>query len=67
MQQPLSSLPHIRFSVDKFYDRNSRNTQEKGRPLGGGQTGNSGKALLGPLLQQEGMRTSNTFPWLLAP
>ena len=35
MQQPLSSLPHIRFSVDKFYDRNSRNTQEKGRPLGG--------------------------------
>ena len=27
-----------------------------------GQTRNSGKALLGPLLQQEGMKTSNRFP-----
>ena len=27
-----------------------------------GQTGNSGKALLGPLLQQEGAKTSNRFP-----
>ena len=35
MQQPLSSLPHIRFSVDKFYDRNSRNAQEKGSPFVG--------------------------------
>ena len=35
IQQPLSSLQHIRFSVDTFYDRNSRNTQEKGSPLSG--------------------------------
>ena len=35
IQQPLSSLLHICFLVDMFYDRNSRNTQEKGYPLGG--------------------------------
>ena len=28
----------------------------------GGQASNSGKALLGPLLQQEGAKTSNSFP-----
>ena len=32
-----------------------------------GQTRNSGKALLGPLLQQQGVRTINTFPCLLTP
>ena len=26
---------HIRFSVDTFYDRNSRNAQEKGSPFDG--------------------------------